>query len=94
MPNVNSNIRVVSSDLERFDAYDKITHFVLYYSKARAYTVRIHVSPLLDKIAPGVFSFELHAQPFSLDREYMLVSFFPPPPHTTLPRLYTNAHYY
>ena len=53
MSNVKRNTGVASSNLERFDAYDKITCFVLYYSKARA-LYRIYMSPLLDKIASGV----------------------------------------
>ena len=41
MSDVKNNTRIASSDHERFDAYDKITLFVLYYSKTRAYTVYI-----------------------------------------------------
>ena len=39
MSNVKSNTRVATSYLERSDAYDNITRFVLYYSKARAYII-------------------------------------------------------
>ena len=39
----------------------------------------IYMSPLLDKIVPGVCSFDLHVQPFSLDRVRMLVCFLGSP---------------
>ena len=84
MVNVKSNTGVVSSGLEHFEAYmyDKITRFVLHYSKAPAYTIYIDV-PFTGwnsaRGVPGVFSFKLHVQPFSLDHERMLVSFLGPP---------------
>ena len=50
-------------------------------------------SLLLDKTAPGVFSFKLQIHPFSLDRVNVLGSFLGPPFYTPPPRLKVFVNY-
>ena len=76
--NVKSNTRVASSNLERSDGLRQYHTFCLVLQQSTC-LYRIYMPCLLDKIAPGVFSFDLHVQPFSLDRVRVLISFPGPP---------------